>query len=141
MKIAHVVGARPNFMKIAPTMAALAGKEGVEQYLVHTGQHYDEVLSDVFFEDLDLPEPDYSLGIGSGNHAEQTARIMLSLEPVLTREAPIRSSSRATRIRQWPLLSRPPSSTFLSSTSRRAFEVETGRCLKRSIASSPTTSR
>jgi UDP-N-acetylglucosamine 2-epimerase (non-hydrolysing) len=88
MKIVHVVGARPNFMKIAPTMAALAAREGIEQFLVHTGQHYDELLSGAFFEELDLPEPDHFLGIGSGTHAEQTARIILALEPLLASEAP-----------------------------------------------------
>lgn len=88
MRIVHVVGARPNFMKIAPTMAALTDRTAAKQCLVHTGQHYDEALSDAFFHDLDLPEPDYFLGVGSGNHAEQTAAILLGLEPLLRRETP-----------------------------------------------------
>lgn len=88
MKIVHVVGARPNFMKVAPTMDALSSLERVDQLLIHTGQHYDAELSDVFFEDLDLPEPDHFLGVGSGSHAEQTGRIMLALEPLLASEAP-----------------------------------------------------
>jgi UDP-N-acetylglucosamine 2-epimerase (non-hydrolysing) len=88
MKIAHVVGARPNFMKVAPTMAALEGRPGVEQILIHTGQHYDDALSGALFKDLALPEPDVFLGVGSGSHAEQTAKIMLAIEPVLLREDP-----------------------------------------------------
>ena len=63
--VAHVVGARPNFMKAAPVIRALAAR-GVEQRLVHTGQHYDAAMSDVFFRDLGLPEPDLNLGVGSG---------------------------------------------------------------------------
>jgi UDP-N-acetylglucosamine 2-epimerase (non-hydrolysing) len=88
MKVIHIVGARPNFMKIAPTMGALARHEGIEQRLVHTGQHNDESLSEVFLRDLDLPRPHHCLGVGSGTHAEQTARIALSLEPVITHERP-----------------------------------------------------
>jgi UDP-N-acetylglucosamine 2-epimerase len=65
MKIAHVVGARPNFMKVAPVHAALAAR-GVGQTLIHTGQHYDEKMSDVFFDELRLPRPDVNLNVGSG---------------------------------------------------------------------------
>src|SRR5919205_3319746 len=80
--VVHVVGARPNFMKIAPVMRALAAR-GADQRLVHTGQHYDARMSDVFFDDLGLPEPDVHLGVGSGTHAEQTARVMLAFERAL----------------------------------------------------------
>ncbi len=84
MKIIHVVGARPNFMKVAPLMAAMQRQNGVfRQTLVHTGQHYDYQMSQVFFEDLDMPEPDVYLGVGSGSHAEQTGRVMQTFEPVL----------------------------------------------------------
>lgn len=88
MHIVHIVGARPNFMKIAPIMRALREHTQVNQDLVHTGQHYDPTLSDEFFHDLELPEPDLNLGIGSGSHAEQTGRIMVELEPVLERLEP-----------------------------------------------------
>ena len=88
MRILHVVGARPNLMKVAPVIAALAEREGVEQRLVHTGQHYDHGLSGAFFEDLDLPYPDHFLDVGSGTHAEQTARVLLALEPVLVEQRP-----------------------------------------------------
>jgi UDP-N-acetylglucosamine 2-epimerase (non-hydrolysing) len=88
VKILHVVGARPNFMKIAPVMRAVAAKGFAEQRLVHTGQHYDEKMSEVFFRDLALPAPDVHLGVGSGTHAEQTARVMTALEPVLASERP-----------------------------------------------------
>ena len=80
LRVVSVVGARPNFMKAAPVARAFQAREGVEHYLVHTGQHYDENMSDVFFQDLGLSPPDVSLGVGSGSHAEQTARIMTSFE-------------------------------------------------------------
>ncbi|MDQ3448279.1 MAG: UDP-N-acetylglucosamine 2-epimerase (non-hydrolyzing) [Chloroflexota bacterium] len=85
--LVHVVGARPNFVKAAPVMHALA-ERGVPQRLVHTGQHYDAAMSDVFFDDLELPRPDVSLGVGSGSHAVQTAAIMVALEQALTPERP-----------------------------------------------------
>jgi UDP-N-acetylglucosamine 2-epimerase (non-hydrolysing) len=77
--VAHVVGARPNFMKAAPVIRAL-GERGVAQRIVHTGQHYDATMSDVFFADLGLPEPDLNLGVGSGTQAGQTAALMVALE-------------------------------------------------------------
>lgn len=82
-----VVGARPNFMKAAPVLAA-ARAAGLAVRLVHTGQHYDRELSRVFFDELELPEPDASLGVGSGSHAAQTARVMLEFESELQRIAP-----------------------------------------------------
>ena len=83
MKILHVVGARPNFMKAAPIMREMAKyPQEFEQLLVHTGQHYDDNMSKVFFEELELPQPDIYLGVGSASHAQQTARIMLAFEPV-----------------------------------------------------------
>jgi UDP-N-acetylglucosamine 2-epimerase (non-hydrolysing) len=88
MKILHVIGARPNFMKVAPVHAALAHRNGVHQILVHTGQHYDAFMSDIFFRQLNIPEPDYNLGVGSGSHAQQTANIMVGLEPVIIENKP-----------------------------------------------------
>jgi len=88
LKIVHIVGARPNFMKIAPVIHAFERTGEVEQVLVHTGQHYDEELSKYFFEDLGLPRPDVDLGVGSGSHAVQTGRVMIALESVLVRERP-----------------------------------------------------
>lgn len=87
MAILHVVGARPNFMKAAPVYRALA-KVGFEQVLVHTGQHYDVQMSDVFFKTLEIPEPDESLNVGSGSHAQQTAAIMSKFEPVVQARKP-----------------------------------------------------
>lgn len=84
----HVVGARPNFMKVAPVWAALARRAGVRQTLVHTGQHYDANMSDVFFAQLNLPEPDVNLGVGSGSHAVQTAQIMTGFERVALERKP-----------------------------------------------------
>ncbi|OSM06842.1 non-hydrolyzing UDP-N-acetylglucosamine 2-epimerase [Magnetofaba australis] len=84
-----IVGARPNFMKIARLMPALAaGDDGLPVKLLHTGQHYDAAMKASFFEQLRIPEPDIDLGVGSGTHAEQTAQIMLKLEPVLDQMQP-----------------------------------------------------
>ena len=102
MKIMSVVGTRPNFMKAAPIIAAIrehnksvsagaggrSGSEALRHILVHTGQHYDQLMSDAFFADLDLPQPDVHLGVGSGSHAGQTAEIMRKFEEVLIREKP-----------------------------------------------------
>ncbi len=79
----HVVGARPNYMKIAPVYAALEGRDGINQRLVHTGQHYDAGLSDVFFDELPLPRPHVALEVGSGTHGAQTARALSRLESVM----------------------------------------------------------
>jgi UDP-N-acetylglucosamine 2-epimerase (non-hydrolysing) len=79
-----IVGARPNFMKIAPIVAQLrAAGDGIDSVLVHTGQHYDEKLSQVFFDELSIPHPDVNLNVGSGSHAQQTAAIIAAFEPVL----------------------------------------------------------
>jgi UDP-N-acetylglucosamine 2-epimerase (non-hydrolysing) len=88
MHILHVVGARPNFMKAAPVLRALTAFPDVEQTLVHTGQHYDPVMSDVFFQQLGMPEPDCNLEVGSGTHAQQTAAVMQAFEPVLQERNP-----------------------------------------------------
>lgn len=87
MHIVHVVGARPNFMKVAPVHAALAAR-GTRQMLVHTGQHYDANMSDVFFSELGIPAPDVNLGVGSGSHAQQTAAIMSRFEHVVLKAKP-----------------------------------------------------
>jgi len=88
VNVFHVVGARPNFMKVAPVMNALKTRENIVQTLVHTGQHYDANMSDVFFEQLGIPAPDVNLAVGSGTHARQTAEIMTRLEPVLLDRKP-----------------------------------------------------
>jgi UDP-N-acetylglucosamine 2-epimerase (non-hydrolysing) len=87
-RIASVAGARPNFMKIAPIVAALRRRpDSFESVLVHTGQHYDEKLSQVFFDELGIPRPDINLSVGSGSHAQQTAAVMTAFEPVLASES------------------------------------------------------
>jgi UDP-N-acetylglucosamine 2-epimerase (non-hydrolysing) len=88
MKILNVVGARPNFMKIAPLMAEYGRHEKIHAILVHTGQHYDEIMSKLFFSELSIPEPDVNLEVGSGSHAVQTAEIMKRFEPVLINYKP-----------------------------------------------------
>ena len=87
-KIVHVVGARPNFMKIAPIIEALRAAPGIEQRLVHTGQHYDDQMARVFFQELGLPRPDRDLEVGSGSQAEQTAAVMVRFERVVEEERP-----------------------------------------------------
>ena len=88
MHVLHVVGARPNFIKLAPVWLALRERLNVPQTVVHTGQHYDLEMSAVFFRDLGLPDPDVNLDVGSGSHAQQTAAIMSRLEPVLLEANP-----------------------------------------------------
>src|SRR4051812_40380596 len=96
IKLLVVAGARPNFMKVAPLLHCIqrhnrAWTQATPQiipHLVHTGQHYDPQMSDVFFRDLGIPEPDSRLDVGSGSHAVQTANVMLRFEPVCERERP-----------------------------------------------------
>ncbi len=93
MKIISVVGARPNFMKVAPIHKAVnerrkTSKVKIEHLICHTGQHYDEKMSKVFFDELELPRPDFYLGVGGGSHAEQTGRVMIEFEKVLLQEKP-----------------------------------------------------
>src|SRR5258706_9327709 len=89
LKVIIVAGARPNFMKVAPIAAAMKRRhKDFQPLLVHTGQHYGEAMSSAFFRDLEMPEPDVYLGVGSGSHAAQTAAVMLAFEPVLIKEQP-----------------------------------------------------
>ncbi|HXJ73844.1 MAG TPA: UDP-N-acetylglucosamine 2-epimerase, partial [Candidatus Dormibacteraeota bacterium] len=94
LKVFVIAGARPNFMKVAPLMKAIAthnaSREGraIEDRLVHTGQHYDEKMSDVFFRELGIRQPDLNLGVGSGSHAVQTANTMISFETVCEQHRP-----------------------------------------------------
>jgi UDP-N-acetylglucosamine 2-epimerase (non-hydrolysing) len=83
-----IVGARPNFVKIAPIMRALGSRDGITTRLIHTGQHYDVAMNAVFFEELAIPTPDINLEVGSGTHTEQTARIMTAIEPVFLESRP-----------------------------------------------------
>ena len=88
-EIYFTVGARPNFMKVAPLLAELSKYRALFQpKLIHTGQHYDVEMSDVFFQELGLPKPDRFLGVGSGSHAEQTAKVILAFEQECLRERP-----------------------------------------------------
>jgi UDP-N-acetylglucosamine 2-epimerase (non-hydrolysing) len=88
IEIHCIVGARPNFMKMAPILNALKRHPSVRPFLVHTGQHYDAEMSRVFFDELGLPAPDKDLEVGSDTHARQTARIMTAYEPLVTERAP-----------------------------------------------------
>jgi UDP-N-acetylglucosamine 2-epimerase (non-hydrolysing) len=86
VRVLSVVGARPQFVKLAPIATAMAGK--AEHIVVHTGQHYDELMSDVFFRDLGIPQPDVNLAIGSGAHGQQTGAMLTAIEPVIEEYAP-----------------------------------------------------
>lgn len=86
--VMHIVGARPNFMKIAPIIREMSTRGSFRQCLVHTGQHYDQSMSDVFFNDLGIPQPDYNLEIGSGSQAYQVAQVMQRFEPVVLERRP-----------------------------------------------------
>src|SRR3954470_3013593 len=86
--VVHVVGARPNYMKVAPVYAELERRGNLRQLLVHTGQHYDRDVNEVFFDELPLPTPHAQLGVGSGSHAEQTARALVELERVFVEWQP-----------------------------------------------------
>jgi UDP-N-acetylglucosamine 2-epimerase (non-hydrolysing) len=88
IRVVVVAGARPNFMKVAPLLRELRARPGFEALLVHTGQHYDAAMSDAFFRDLGIPEPDVNLGVGSGSHAAQTADVLRGIEPVLIESRP-----------------------------------------------------
>lgn len=87
-KILHVIGARPNFIKVSPVINAIADYNNIEQKLIHTGQHYDENMSKIFFEQLGIPKPDINLEVGSASHSVQTAEIMIRFEEVVTAEKP-----------------------------------------------------
>ncbi|MGE6487626.1 non-hydrolyzing UDP-N-acetylglucosamine 2-epimerase [Paenisporosarcina sp. NPDC076898] len=86
MKVLTVLGARPQFIKAAPVSRVIRQK--VEEIIVHTGQHYDQNMSDIFFEELSIPKPDYLLGIGSGNHGKQTAEMLTQIEDIILKEKP-----------------------------------------------------
>jgi UDP-N-acetylglucosamine 2-epimerase (non-hydrolysing) len=88
IRVMAVAGARPNFMKIAPLLRELRARERFAPFLVHTGQHYDAAMSESFFRDLGIPEPDVNLGIGSGSHGEQTAQVLMKMEQLLIEHAP-----------------------------------------------------
>jgi UDP-N-acetylglucosamine 2-epimerase (non-hydrolysing) len=89
MRIAYVIGARPNFVKMAPVISEMRHRlPGAHHTLIHTGQHYDRLMSDIFLEQLGVPAPDHMLGVGSASHAVQTARVMERIEPVLELERP-----------------------------------------------------
>src|SRR5438094_9236523 len=88
MLIYLVAGARPNFMKIAPIVRALQAQHALSYKIIHTGQHYDREMNDVFFEELGIPQPDVFMAAGGGSHAEQTAKIMIGFEELRTRDRP-----------------------------------------------------
>lgn len=133
-KILCVAGARPNFMKIAPLLAAFRGAKNFEARLVHTGQHYGETLSKIFFEELAIPRPDVELEVGSGSHAQQTAEIMKRFEEVVLREQPqavlvvgdVNSTTACALVASKVRLERPFSSSLGQRSRPLVIHVEAG---------------
>ena len=130
----HVIGTRPNFVKMAPIVAALAAYPDIRQVVVHTGQHYDRRMSEEVLADLNFPEPDVMLGAGGGSHGEQTAKVLTAMERVLLEYAPVAivvagdvNSTLAAR-------SPPPSWGSPSPISSPGCVPATGRCPRRSTA-------
>ena len=119
-------------MKVAPLMRALATRQGVRQTLVHSGQHYDQKMSDVFFRELEIPEPDFNLAVGSGTHAEQTGQIMLRFEPVVVGQKPDWVLVYGDVIRQSPLPWCAPNCKFALPMWKPACALSTVACRRRS---------
>src|SRR6266550_4701594 len=141
LKILNIVGARPNLPKIAPLMREMQRHPDIEAILVHTGQHYDEKLSDIFFRQMGIPSPQVNLEVGSGSHASQTAEILKRIEPVLVERKPDLvlvvgdvNSTIAVSLAAAKLGIR------VAHTSRPGSVALTALCLRRSTASSPTLS-
>ena len=88
MKIATIVGARPQFIKAAPVSKLIRENSGTSEFLIHTGQHYDRNMSDIFFREMGIPEPDVNIGIGSGSHGRQTGEMLIQIEDILIKEKP-----------------------------------------------------
>jgi UDP-N-acetylglucosamine 2-epimerase len=132
VNVFHIVGARPNFMKVAPVMNALKTRPHIVQTLVHTGQHYDANMSDVFLEQLGIPAPDMNLAVGSGTHARQTAEIMIRFEPVLLDRKPdlvlVYGDVNSTVAAAWSV----PSLECASAMSKRDCAPSTAPCRRKS---------
>ena len=126
--VLHVVGTRPNFVKMAPVIEALAGRPGVSQTVVHTGQHYDKRMSSEMLDDLEFPRPDIFLSVGSGTHGEQTGRALIKVEEVLLERRPTSSASAVMSTRRSPALWPRPSSRSRWRMSRPACAPSIGRC-------------
>jgi UDP-GlcNAc3NAcA epimerase len=132
MRIVTIVGARPQFIKALAISKECAARKGVEEVLLHTGQHYDENMSDVFFRGMGIPEPKYRFSLGSGSHGDMTGRQLTEIEKVLINERPdvclVYGDTNSTLAGQpWP----PLSLTCLSRTSRRACGPSTAVCRKK----------
>ena len=130
-RIDCIVGARPNFVKIAPILRALCAA-GFAARLIHTGQHYDVEMNAVFFRELEIPEPDVNLEVGSGSGTEQTAQIMLKLEPILREKRAdlllVVGDVNSTLAARWS----PQNCRSLLLTSRPVCAAMTARCRKKS---------
>ena len=133
MHFLHVVGARPNFIKVGPVTRALVARQRTRQTLVHTGQHYDQNMSDVVFREMEIPQPDFNLAVGSGSHGEQTAQIMLRFEPVVVEQKPDWVLVYGDVNSQSPPLWCAPNFKFRLPTWKPACARSTVACQRRSI--------
>ena len=134
MKLLTIIGARPQFIKAATVSRVIAARDDVTEILVHTGQHYDANMSDIFFEEMHIPKPDHHLGIGGGGHGQMTGRQLEAIERVLLRKNPIGFSSMAIPTPPSRALLRRSSCISPSPMSRRGCAASTAACPKRSTA-------
>jgi UDP-N-acetylglucosamine 2-epimerase len=133
LKILTIVGARPQFIKAAAVSRAIRATDGLSEVMVHTGQHFDPNMSDVFFEELDIPRPRHHLDIHGGGHGDMTGRMLMAIEPIMLAEKPdwvvVYGDTNSTLAG----FSRRRSCIFRSRMSRRDFDRSTAACRRRSI--------
>ena len=136
MKVVSIIGARPQFVKAAVVSRALREDQGVEEFLVHTGQHFDDNMSRVFFDEMGIPEPNVNLGVSGGGHGAMTGSMLTEIEKILgVRNSRTGLLYMAIPIPPWRVPWLPPNSTFLALMSRQVYAPTTVACRRKLIAS------